>query len=103
MAADPGTSADAVVVGILYPAEWFGTPEALAEEVAAIEAVDPRIEVIVERYDEPHELRSARGKPDAPDLRNRAPELTDAQRAAFARVDAAIVIDLPYDVRDVAP
>jgi phosphoglycerate dehydrogenase-like enzyme len=103
MAADPGTSAETVVVGILYPAEWFGTPEALAEEIAAIEAVDPRIEVVVERYDEPHELRSARGKPDAPDLRDRAPALTDAQRAAFARIDAAIVIDLPYDVRDVAP
>jgi phosphoglycerate dehydrogenase-like enzyme len=103
MAADPGTSAETVVVGILYPAEWFGTPEALAEEIARIEAVDPRIEVVVERYDEPHELRSARGKPGAPDLRDRAPALTDAQRAAFERIDAAIVIDLPYDVRDVAP
>jgi phosphoglycerate dehydrogenase-like enzyme len=103
MAADPGTSADTVVVGILYPAEWFGTPEALAEEIATIEAVDPRIEVVVERYDEPHDLRSSRGKPDAPDLRDRAPALTDPQRAAFERVDVAIVIDLPYDVRDVAP
>jgi phosphoglycerate dehydrogenase-like enzyme len=103
MAADPGTSADTVVVGILYPAEWFGTPEALAEEITRIEAVDPRIEVVVERYDEPHELRSARGKPDAPDLRDRAPALTDAQRDAFGRIDVAIVIDLPYDVRDVAP
>src|SRR5581483_5395107 len=99
----PGSNDDPVVVGILYPAEWFGTPEALAEEVAAIEALDPRIEVVVERYDEPHELRSARGKPDAPDLRDQAPPLTEAQRAAFARLDAAIVIDLPYDVREVAP
>src|SRR5262249_47949780 len=103
MAADQGTTADTVVVGILYPAEWFGTPEALAEEIATIEGVDPRVEVVVERYDEPHELRSARGKPDAPDLRDRAPALTDSQRATFERVDVAIVIDLPYDVRDVAP
>ena len=71
--------------------------------MAEIEAIDPRIEVVVERYDEPHELRSARGKPGAPDLRDRAPELTDAQRAAFERVDVAVVIDLPYDVGKLAP
>jgi len=92
-----------VVVGLLYPPEWYGGPEAFAAAVAEIEAIDPRIEVVVERYDEPHELRSARGKPGAPDLRDRAPELTDAQRAAFERVDVAVVIDLPYDVGKLAP
>jgi len=103
MAADPGTGVEPVIVGILYPPEWYGAPEALATEISAIEALDPRIEVLVERYDEPHELRSARGKPDAPDLRAEAPSLSDSQRAALARVDVAIAIDLPYDVRDVAP
>jgi phosphoglycerate dehydrogenase-like enzyme len=103
---DPGTNSSAgenVVVGILYPPEWYGVPAVFAAAVAEIEAVDPRVEVVVERYDEPHELRSARGKPGAPDLRDRAPELTDAQRAVFERVDVAVVIDLPYDVAKVAP
>jgi phosphoglycerate dehydrogenase-like enzyme len=102
-AAEPGTAGDPVVVGILYPVEWYGPAAGLAQEVAALEAMDPRIEVVVEPYDEPHDLRSARGKPDAPDLRAQAPALTDAQRAAFARLDVAIVIDLPYDVHEVAP
>ena len=103
MATDPGTGTGAVVVGILYPQEWFGAPDAFAAEIAAIGALDPRIEVVVERYDEPHELRSARGKPDAPDLRDQAPGLSDSQRDTLGRVDVAIAIDLPYDVREVAP
>ena len=58
---------------------------------------------MVERYDEPHELRSARGKPDAHERRDQAPALTDAQRAAFGRVEVAVAIDLPFDVAAVAP
>ncbi len=108
MAPDPGRDSDIlgaerVVVGILYPPEWYGSPDGLAEEVEALEALDPRIEVVVERYDEPHDLRSARGKPGAPDLRDQAPPLTDVQRSTFERLDVAIVIDLPYDVGDLAP
>jgi phosphoglycerate dehydrogenase-like enzyme len=103
MARDPGTDGETVVIGIMYPEEWYGSADGLQAEIAALEAMDPRIEVVVERYDEPHDLRSARGKPDAPDLRDRAPALTDAQAAAFERVHIAVVIDLPYDVRAVAP
>ncbi len=69
-----------IVVGILYPPEWYGDPDGFAAEVAALEALDPRIEVVVERYDEPHDVRSARGKPGAEDLRHLTPELTDAHR-----------------------
>jgi phosphoglycerate dehydrogenase-like enzyme len=95
--------ADTVTIGILYPPEWYGDADAFAREIAELERFDPRVEVIVERYDEPHELRSARGKPGAEDLRDRAPELTDAQREAFARLDVAVAIDLPFDVRTHAP
>jgi phosphoglycerate dehydrogenase-like enzyme len=59
--------------------------------------------VIVEQYDEPHELRSARGKPGAEDLRSKAPPLTDAQSAAFGKINVAIAIDLPFDVAEHAP
>jgi phosphoglycerate dehydrogenase-like enzyme len=92
-----------VVVGILYPSEWYGDPDGFAREVAALEALDPRVRVIAEKYDEAHELRSARGKPDAEDLRERAPALTDAQAQAFAEINVAVAIDLPFDVASHAP
>ena len=95
--------ADTVVVGVLYPPEWYGDGDGFAREIERIGALDPRIEVVVERYDEPHELRSARGKPDAEDRRDQAPPLTDAQRAAFGRLEVALAIDLPFDVAAVAP
>ncbi len=92
-----------VVVGILYPSEWYGDADGFAREVAAIEALDARVRVIAQGYVEPHELRSARGTPGAEDLRDRAPALTDAQRAAFAEITVAVAIDLPFDVVTHAP
>jgi phosphoglycerate dehydrogenase-like enzyme len=92
-----------VVVGVLYPPEWYGDADGFAAEVGRIEAVDPRVEVVVETYDEPHDLRSARGKPGAEALRDQAPALTDTQRATLARLDVALAIDLPFDVAGVAP
>jgi phosphoglycerate dehydrogenase-like enzyme len=92
-----------VVVGILYPPEWYGDAERFAAAVRGVEALDPRLEVVVETYVEPHDLRSARGKPGAARLSDQAPPLTDAQRAALGRLDVALAIDLPFRVRDVAP
>ena len=92
-----------LVVGVLYPPAWYGDRAGFGDAVAAIDAVDPRVEVLTETYVEPHDLRSAHGKPDADRDRDEAPALTDAQRAAFARVHVALAIDLPYDVRSVAP
>ncbi len=94
---------DAVVVGVLYPSKWFGDADGFAREVAALEALNPRVRVLTETYDEPHELRSARGKPGAEDLRDRAPALTDAQRRAFAEINVAVAIDLPFAVASHAP
>ena len=92
-----------VVVGILYPPEWYGDADGFAAAVREVEALDPQVQVVVETYVEPHDLRSARGKPGADRLHDQAPSLTDAQRAALARVDVALAIDLPFEVRDVAP
>src|SRR5215210_6990498 len=96
---DPGP----IVVGILYPTHWLGDDDAWAEERAAIEAIDPRVEVVLEEYSETHELRTARGGPDADALRDRVPQLTDAQRAALARMEVAVALDLPFDIGSVAP
>lgn len=95
-----------VDVGVLIPPEWLGPRYDAA--LAQIEAVDPRVRVVAEPYSEPHELRSARGTPGLSQerlaaLRAQAPALTDAQRAAFTRMQVALAIDLPFDVATVAP
>ncbi len=93
-----------LVLGLLYPTVWCGDEEAVAATIAAVEAIDPRIEVVVETYEEDHAFRIARGRPeDWPTLRKSAPEVTGAQRKMFERVHAAIAIDLPFDVGSLAP
>jgi phosphoglycerate dehydrogenase-like enzyme len=93
-----------VVLGFTYPPAWFGDAAALAAAVAHIEAIDPRIEVVVETYEEGQRLRTLRGRPDGLDeARSAAPALTEAQRAMFARVHGVVAIDLPFDVGAVAP
>jgi hypothetical protein len=57
------TSAERIVVCIMYPPEWFGSPPRFEAELERIRAVDPRIDVVVATYVEPHELRTARGAP----------------------------------------
>jgi phosphoglycerate dehydrogenase-like enzyme len=98
---DP-TAPTPLVVGILYPPEWYGDVERFGAAVADLEDLGG-VEVVVQTYVEPHDLRSARGKPGADRLREQAPPLTDAQRSALARLDVALAIDLPFDVGRVAP
>lgn len=88
------------VVGILYPTWWNND---LDEQVAALQAIDPRIEVIVEAYEESSELRTARGHPPWDDHVHLAPELSDDQRRMFERIDCCVTLDLPFDVASVAP
>src|SRR5256885_2064795 len=90
------SSDDSLVVGVLYPPEWYGDAGGFARELADIEALDDRIRVVAEPYAEPHELRSARGKPGAVVPADLAPELTEAQQAAFGELDVAVAIDLPF-------
>lgn len=93
-----------IVLGICYPPAWFGGADAIAEVARGVEALDPRIEVVVEPYEEGQRQRTLRGSPEGTtEARASAPELTDAQRAMFARVHAVIAIDLPFDVAALAP
>ena len=89
MDADPS-----IVVGILYPPAWYGSEEGFAAEVAALEAVDPRIEVVVVTYEEPHDVRTARGAgdPDLPEPQAISPE----DRSALSRIHVALAIDLSF-------
>jgi phosphoglycerate dehydrogenase-like enzyme len=92
-----------VVIGVLYPREYYRDQEGFAKEIAALESTAGVERVVVETYIEPHELRSARGKPGADSLKSTAPPLTSAQRDALAQIDVALTLDLPFDVADVAP
>ena len=62
MAVRPVPTEGPINLGILYPTVWFGDPDALKQEIETVQAIDPRISVIVETYDEPHELRTERGR-----------------------------------------
>lgn len=92
------------MLGLLYPPVWFGDDDGFRATVAAIEALDPRVEVVVETYETGQQLRTMRGTPEgAAAARALVPELTDAQRAMFERVHAVVTIDLPFDVGVLAP
>lgn len=93
-----------VVVGILYPTDWETRPrEQLEADLAALKAIDPRIEVIQARYLESSELRGRRGADPAADLRSEAPELIPELLDALARVEIVVAMDLPFDVGQLAP
>ena len=91
---------DPLVVGVLYTPEFNDRFE---QHLAELAAIDPRVEIVVEPYEEPSELRSGRGVPPYDEVRHLAPPLTDEQRDAFARIDCCLTLDLPFDVAAVAP
>ena len=91
---------DPLVVGVLYPGEWNADFDQHMGELAA---VDPRVEIVVEPYEEPSELRCGRGVPPYDGLRHLTPPLSAAQRAALARIECCVALDLPFEVAAVAP
>lgn len=100
----PVPTSGPVVIGVLHPPEWFGDRAGFDLALDAVRAIDPRIEVVVETYEEGQNLRTLRGRPEGlAEARASAPVLTDVQRDAFARVHAVIAIDLPFEVGDLAP
>jgi phosphoglycerate dehydrogenase-like enzyme len=93
-----------LVIGIMYRPDYEARPRsAIDADLALLAGIDPRIELLDVRYVEPDELRTQRGANPGADFRDRAPELTDEQRAAFARVEAVLAMDLPPDVAKLAP
>ncbi len=91
---------DPLVVGVLYPGEWNADFD---QHIGELAAVDPRVEVVVEPYEEPSELRSGRGVPPYDAVRHLAPPLTPDQRAALAGIECCVALDLPFEVAAVAP
>jgi phosphoglycerate dehydrogenase-like enzyme len=109
-AATPGSAApirtpdEPLVIGLMYPEDYEARPrQELDDDVAALRAIDPAIEIIEVRYVDSTELRTQRGSSPGADLRHLSPPLTPAQRDAFSRVVVALTLDLPFDVATVAP
>jgi phosphoglycerate dehydrogenase-like enzyme len=94
---------DVIVVGVLHPPEWYGDAEAFAAELDALRAIDPRIEVVVATYVEPHELRTSRGAGLPADPGVVSPPIPPDLATDLARVQVAIAIDLPEDISTHAP
>ena len=93
-----------IVLGVLYPRQWFSDQTAFDTSIDAVRALDRRLEVMVVPYDEGQHLRTLRGSSDgAEQARAEAPTLTDEQQAMFARVHGVLALDLPFDVGVVAP
>lgn len=91
----------------MYPPEWFGSQQGFDAELARIEAVDPRVDVVVTTYVEPHELRTARGTPVDADTGDHdaveGPPISAEDRETLGRINVALAIDLPSDITAVAP
>lgn len=99
-----GDTSAPIVVGIMYPEEWELRPrEEFERDIAALRAVDARIEVLDVRYTESEQLRTQRGAKPNEDYRQLCPELTQQQLDAFARVEIALAMDLPFEVATIAP
>jgi phosphoglycerate dehydrogenase-like enzyme len=85
-------------VVVAYP------PDPPSERLDRLRAGSPDVEVVACEYLEDHGRRTARGTGDGAALAaSPAPELTRAQLDAFATADAVMTLDLPVDVRNVAP
>lgn len=93
-----------ITVGIMYPRSWEIRPaEELARDIERLLAMGPVAEVLDVRYADPDDVRLARSSGNGDTVRHLAPELTDEQRDAFARVHVVLTQDLPFDVASVAP
>ncbi len=93
-----------IEVMIAYPMSWETRPMAEVERDAALfRALDSRINVVFQEYVEPQSLRTLRGQPPYDEARSQAPALTDAQKAAFARAEIVLSLDIPFDTDRLAP
>lgn len=79
-------------------------PLAGEDFVAALEAVDPSVEVVTLPYFESTELRTSKGHNRGRNVDGLpTPELSEADRAALARADAVVGMDLPETMDELAP
>jgi phosphoglycerate dehydrogenase-like enzyme len=79
-------------------------PDPAPELVARLTGAAPSVDVVACAYEEDHGRRTARGRNDEAGLaQHPAPDLSDRQRAAFARAEVMLAFDLPSELTTVAP
>lgn len=90
-------------VGVLFPERFH--PDHASYELALDRLRDehPDVQVLVAPYEDRAERRTRRGRPGYVRAADDVDELDAAQLEAFARMDVALALDLPYDVAALAP
>ncbi|WP_157218035.1 D-2-hydroxyacid dehydrogenase [Flavisphingomonas formosensis] len=89
---------------IAYPQAWeTRPPEDIARYDAALRALVPDAVIVIAPYEESEQLRVLRGRPPYDEARRLAPQLTDAQRSAFADAEVILTLNLPFDMDRLAP
>jgi phosphoglycerate dehydrogenase-like enzyme len=73
-----------------------------ARYLAQLHAVAPDVELLAVPYEQPVELRHARGRRARITAADR-PVLTDEQREAFGRAEVVFAFDVPFDLDVIAP
>lgn len=92
-----------VVVGVLYPSRLHADAVGFAAEIERLRALDARLEVVIEPYEDDSALRTRRSAPDFERGSVAEPALAPALREVLARLDVALALDLPFDTPIVAP
>src|SRR3569833_3063473 len=93
-----------IEVMIAYPMSWETRPMAEVERDAAMfRAIDGRITITFAEFVEPQALRTLRGQPPFDEARAQAPVVTEAQKAAFAKAEIVLSLDIPFDTDRLAP
>ncbi len=98
---------DPFVVAICYPDWFWSEPGAFDNAVAQLAglttATGGKIEVVVAPYLEENDRRTARGTDPTADWVSSQPEIDEETAAAFSRMHAALALDLPAGIVDLAP
>ncbi len=92
-----------ITVGIMYPTPLYGDADGFAREVQRLEALDPRVRVVVGSYLETEDRRSTRRDLTPAEAVSLPVELDDDQRSLWAGVDVVLGLDLPPGIGRIAP
>lgn len=92
-----------VTVGLLYPSTLHDRAEEYEQQVAAWEAVDPRVRVLNVPYLEPTDLRNRRATPGFERTDGDVTPVADEVAEVLAEAEVLVALDLPFELLDLAP
>lgn len=96
--------ADSIQVCVAMPRAYDQRPlEDFEADVKRLKALDPRITIEFCGYADSDDVRTLRGKTDIDAARRATPGPSAEQRAAYAKANVILTLDLPYDMDRIAP